>query len=261
MTNLKQLLLIFLTILLSIPLSAQTGEQKEELSAADDTYPTKPVFLSIRQEYYDQLSDRWTNLLLIRADKVILKETQSLRPKGIILRADLPISTSHVSGKTQTGLGDLYVQGLFFPRLRSTFTLAAGTGFFFPSATDSILGNGKWQVAPLAVPIWVFPRSKGFFLAKVQDFMSFAGNGTRPDIHYTLITPTLMWRYSRKSWILLDTETKINWERDHRTSYRSGVQFGRMFSRKFGLWVKPEIPWGKNREADWFLKFAVIIGK
>jgi hypothetical protein len=242
-------------------LFAQTQAQNAELSAADDTNPTKPVFLSIRQEYYNQLSERWTNLFMVRTDKVVLKDTQTLRPKGIILRVDLPISSSHVSNNTEIGLGDVYAQGLFFPRLRKTFTFAAGTGFFFPTATDSILGQGKWQAAPLAIPIWIFPQSRGFFLTKFQDVISFAGNGTRPEIHYHLITPTLMWRYSPKSWILLDTEAKINWRLDNRTSYRSGVQFGKMFNRKFGLWVKPEFPWGEHREADWFLKFAVILAK
>jgi hypothetical protein len=257
----KQLRFLILTILVCSPVFAQTHTKNAELSAADDTNPTKPVFLSIRQEYYDQLSERWTNLLMVRTDKVVLKETQSLRPKGIILRVDLPISTSHFSDKAATGLGDMYVQGLFFPHLRNTFTFAAGTGFFFPTATDSILGQGKWQAAPLAVPIWIFPQSKGFFLSKFQDVISFAGNGNRPDIHYLLITPTLMWRYSRKSWILLDTEGKINWQLDNKSSFRSGLQFGRMFNRKFGLWVKPEIPWGNHREGDWFLKFGLILAK
>src|SRR5262245_34749625 len=243
------------------PIFAQTQTQDSEPEIVDDTNPTKPVFLSIREEYYDFGSERWTNLLMLRSDKVILKDAQSLRPKGIILRVDLPIASARVFDETATGLGDVYIQGLFFPHLRKVFTIAAGTGFLFPTATDSILGKGKWQVAPLALPIWIFPRSKGFFLAKFQDFVSFAGNGNRPEIHNLLITPTLLWRYSRKSWILLDTEAKINWELDIRISYRSGVQFGRMFSRKIGLWVKPEIPWGKNREADWFLKFAVVLAK
>jgi len=251
--------LVVVATLVFFPLCAQTQTQNAEAEIADDTNPTKPVFLSIRQEYYDLGSDRWTDLLLIRNDKVILKNTQTLRPKGIILRVDLPFNSSHVPGESATGLGDIYVQSLFFPHLRRRFTIAAGTGVFFPTATDPILGKGKWQAAPLVVPMWIFPEAKGFFLTKFQDFISFAGNGNRPEIHYHLITPTLLYRYTRKSWILLDTEAKINWQLDNRVSYRSGVQFGRMFNSRIGLWVKPEIPWGKNREGDWFLKFAVVI--
>lgn len=261
MNSQNYLWLVIVATLVGLPLCAQTQTKNAEPEIVDDTNPTKPVFLSIRQEYYDLGSDRWTNILMLRSDKVILKKARSLRPKGIILRADLPITSARVLDDTATGLGDVYIQGLFFPRLRSVFTVAAGTGFVFPTATDSILGKGKWQAAPLAVPIFFFPRSRGFFLTKFQDFVSFAGSGNRPEIHFHLITPTLLWRYSRKSWILLDTETKINWRLDNRVSYRSGVQFGRMFNRKIGFWVKPEIPWGKNREGDWFLKFAVILAK
>ncbi len=48
---------------------------------------------------------------------------------------------------------------------------------------------------------------------------------------------------------------------DNRTSFRSGIQLGRMFNSKIGFWIKPEIHWGNNREADWVLKFTMILAK
>ena len=131
---------------------AQSEQGPPTAEVPDDTNPTKAVLFSIRDEYYNFRSDSWTNLVTFRADQAILKRSK-LKPKGIILRGDLPIASGHRSETTQTGLGDLYFQSLLFPHLRKTFVFAAGTGLALPTATDSFLGFGKWQIAPLAVPV------------------------------------------------------------------------------------------------------------
>jgi hypothetical protein len=94
---------------------------------------------------------------------------------------------------------------------------------------------------------------------KFQDYYSFAGSSSRPDIHYFQFTPTLLYRIDRKNWIMIDTEMKTNWLQDNRTVFRSGIQLGRMFNRKVGFWIKPEIPWGNNRDLDWVLKFTMVL--
>ena len=257
---------IFFVILLSLSsvVLAQTGQQAATTEIPDDTNPTKAVLFSIRDEYYNFRSDSWTNFVILRADQALLEKSK-LKPKGMILRGDLPIASGHVGETTQTGLGDLYFQSLLFPHLRKTFVFGAGAGVVLPTATDSLLGFGKWQIAPLAVPVWFFPPRRGFmegyFLVKFQDFYSFAGKSNRSDIHYFLVTPTVQYRINRKIWILLDTEMKTNWLAENRTSFRSGIQLGRMFSPKIGFWIKPEIPWGNNREADWILKFTIILAR
>ena len=232
-----------------------------DVEVADDTDPTKAVFFTAREEYYNLFDDNYRNALIFRADRTILNESNMLKPKGIILRGEIPMATTHISGKTVTGLGDCYLQGLFFPRLKPGFVIAAGTGFLFPTATDSQIGQGKWQVAPLIVPVWFFPQAKGFFLTKVQNFFSYAGEESRPDVNYLLITPTFLWRTTRKNWILIDEESKINWELDQRVSNKFGIEFGRLFNAKIGFWVKPEIPFGPNREGDFNFKFTFILKK
>src|SRR3990170_2403854 len=108
-----------------------------------------------------------------------LEKEQAEAERNHLAGGDLPIASGHRSETTQTGLGDLYFQSLLFPHLRKTFVFAAGTGLALPTATDSFLGFGKWQIAPLAVPVWFFPPRRefmeGYFLVKFQDFYSFAG--------------------------------------------------------------------------------------
>ena len=249
-----------LLLLISLPLVVHAQSERVIDEIQDDTNPTKPVFLSVREEYSNLTQDKNLNLLIFRSDKVILKKTKSFGPKGIILRYDLPLATADTGSTSTTGLSDLYMQALFFPRL-SRFTIAAGSGMILPTATGRSLGRGKWQIVPLAVPIWSFTRNKGFLLVRFQDYLSFAGQGDRPDIHYFVTAPALMWRYTRKSWILLDSEAKTNWERGGTTSFRSGVQIGAMLNRHVGVWVKPEFPWGEHREGDWTLKFTLILAR
>lgn len=238
-------------------------EQRQEI--ADDTNPTKAVFFSVREEYYNLDSGAGKNAFIFRADKAIFEGLKPLRPKGIIMRMDLPVSTAHVGADTDWGLGDAYFQTLLFPYLGKKLLFAAGSGILIPTATDTILGSGKFQIAPIAGVIRLFPPRRGYlegyFLLKVQDYKSFAGDSDRADIHYLIVTPTVMYRLNRKNWIVVDTEMKTNWLADHRTSYRSGFQFGRMINRRMGMWVKPEIPWGANKELDWVLKFTVIVVK
>jgi hypothetical protein len=60
-------------------------------------------------------------------------------------------------------------------------------------------------------------------------------------------------------WAGMDTEAKVNWERDNQRSYKSGVFLLRMRTKSFGTWVKPEIPWGSNREGDWAVKASFFL--
>ena len=70
--------------------------------------------------------------------------------------------------------------------------LAVGSGlaFQFPTATDDLLGSGKWQVAPTVIPVWMLRRPQGLFFTKVQNYVSVAGDDDRRDINYLTVAPT-----------------------------------------------------------------------
>jgi len=225
--------------------------------ASDDSDPSKVVFFSIREEYSNLQGGNWANSFILRKDTAILKHSAFIRPKGMILRWDLPVKSVHAGSETKSGLGDLYTHALIFPRSGPSFTFGFGPALVLPTATDGLLGTGKWQFAPLAVPIWYISKGRGFFAIKIQDFISFAGDQDRSDFHYLQITPTVFWRLNRKYWILADTEATTNWKSD-RTALKSGLLFGRVLSKRFAFWVKPEIPWGSNRTGDLNIKCTFL---
>ena len=253
-----------LVVLISGCLWAQNPQPQNQASEDEklqsESNPTQSVFLSIRNEYFNLADGNWVNALIVRSDKVFFKKNRRLGGKaGILTRFDFPIATAQVGGATQAGLGDLYTQFVYVPWLTPRFALAMGSGFTLPTATHSTLGSGKWQAAPVVAPVWFFPERKGYFLVKLQNFVSFAGAGSRPDVNYLLTTPTVFYRFHRRWWVLLDTEAKTNWERDHRVSFRSGIQVGHAVSPRIALFVKNEAPWGEHREGDWALKVGMIV--
>jgi hypothetical protein len=252
--------LVVLGLLLAVcPVRAQTSppsppaEQPEQTSADD---PLKAVFFSVRNEYANQLGADWAEALIVRSDRAWLRRHNRLGGKvGLLSRVDVPIVTAHADGATQTGLGDLYAQIVHVPFLTRHFALAMGSGLTFPTATSQTAGFGKWQLAPILVPVWFFPARKGFFLIKLHEHVSFAGDATRPDVNYLQTTPSVVYNFRRLWWVSLDTEATTDWQRENRVSFRSGVELGHVvLGRRFGLSVKPEIPWGVNRTGDWTVK-------
>lgn len=237
--------------------STASTQSQAPATADNDTDPTKPVFLSFRQEYVNLLGGSWGMVTVLRADQAILKNRRIGGKTGILLRFDAPLIQASSGPNTTVGLGDIYGQAIYIPHIRKTFAFATGIGLVVPTATDKTLGGGKWKLAPLVAPVWFIGR-RGFFLVKLQDTFSFAGPASRPDVHYLQTTPAVLLRVSRRNWVVADTDIKTNWERANATSFKSSFQFGRMLNSRFGLSLRPEVYWGKNREADWALKIVMI---
>jgi hypothetical protein len=237
---------------------AEAGDLGE---VAADTDPTKPVFFSFRDEFYDLKEGLWRNDTICRMDRGILQKTRLPgHARGLLLRADLPVVTFHNGSVTKTGLGDLYGQALFAPSISGPLFLAFGTGLVIPTATGDALGLGKWIVSPALVPVYFFPR-RGLSYLRIQDWISFAGSPGRPDVHYLTVTPTFLWRLSKRWYALADGESLTNWNNDGRTSFKGGFLLGRMLSRRTGISLKAEIPFGAHRLGDWNLKTVFFMTK
>jgi hypothetical protein len=225
----------------------------EAAEPGQDTDPTKPVLFSLRDEHYNIQGGNWINAFIFRKDELTFKKaTLPGQARGLLLRMELPVTTSYLGGDKNTGLGDGYVQVLLLPQLGGHFLLGIGSGLLIPTATDRKLGTGKWTIAPVVAPVWFLPR-QGYAFVKFQEFESFAGPSSRPDISYLLITPTVLWRVSRRNWVLVDSESRTSWTQGF-TSYRSGLLLGTMLTTRSGLSLKVEVPWGNHRLGDLTLK-------
>jgi hypothetical protein len=100
----------------------------------------------------------------------------------LVTSPDVDFSTGESDGHT-TGLGDIQLLTLVGPDKANDWVWGAGATFKFPTASDSVLGQGKYQAGPAAMLLkmgrpWVY----GFIF---QHWSSFAGDDTRPDTGYT----------------------------------------------------------------------------
>lgn len=112
---------------------------------------------------------------------------------NLISRTILPIISQQdvIPGAgSQTGLGDT-VQTLFFSPRPSPGGLIWGIGpvFLLPTASDDLLGTGKWGVGPSIVVLkqtghWTF----GVLANHIE---SFAGDGSRANVSSTFVNPFL----------------------------------------------------------------------
>lgn len=219
--------------------------------------PTKPIVFSLRNEHRFLQNNGWINTTIFRFDQLTLKNLGNKGgAKGLILRFDIPFNTLHVGNTTKAGLGDLYAQALYIPKISRKFALAVGSGVVLPTATNNF-GRGKLILSPTVVPVWYFADRKRFALLRVQNFVSVAGKSDKPDVNYFIAAPAIVHPLGKGWWVLGDTELKWDWK-TKLASGITGVQIGRMVKGKYGVWIKPEVPWGPGRLSEFNFKFTVF---
>ena len=105
-----------------------------------------------------------------------------------LLRFTLPVATApdDPSGYV-TGLGDLTLMDLFILPKHGDVTFGAGPLVVLPTATDSSLGAGKWQIG--AAGVVVAPQSWGLVAGLATYQTSFAGNSDRDDVNLLTFQP------------------------------------------------------------------------
>jgi hypothetical protein len=229
----------------------------QETSDSDED-PTRPVFISVRPEFYEMGDGVDRRLLVVRYDARVWPTLRVLGrgAPGILLRFEAPLVDVNVRGARATGLGDIYGQFVVVPYVRQGFAIAAGSGFLLPSATDELTGSDKWIVAPMVAPLWRMPRA--LFLVKLQNVTSVADDPGAPEVNYLLVTPFFVHTVGQRWWVMIDSESNTRWTDGGRTGFKSGVQLGRRVRTGIGIWIKPEVWWGPNRGGEWNLKAGIV---
>ena len=133
----------------------------------------------------------------------------------VISRTILPVMFSQnglfPGSGSQSGLRDT-TEGLYFSPSRTFngFTLGAGPIFLLPTATDELLGAGKWGAGPTGVVVW---QGGGWTVGILAwHNWSFAGDADRADVDETFLQPVLAYTTSRAWTFTLQGEDTYNWE-------------------------------------------------
>ena len=134
---------------------------------------------------------------------------------NVISRTILPVTWQgdvFPGAGSQFGLGDT-LQSLFVsPQAPGPGGLIWGLGpvFLLPTATDDLLGSGKWGAGPTGVAL----VQKGQWTIGVlaNHVWSFAGDEERLDVNQTFLQPFVAYT-TKDAWTFsLNTESTYNWE-------------------------------------------------
>ncbi|MFS8115212.1 transporter [Rhizobium jaguaris] len=134
---------------------------------------------------------------------------------NVISRTILPVIwQDNIAGPSgsQFGLGDI-TQSFFFSPKEPTaggIIWGAGPAFLIPTATDDLLGSGKFGLGPTAVVL----KQEGPWTvgALANHIWSVAGEANRPDVSSTFLQPFVSYTTSDAWTFTLNTESTYDWK-------------------------------------------------
>ena len=108
------------------------------------------------------------------------------------------------------GLGDLNTMLWFSPAEATTFIWGIGPALVFPTATDGLLGSGKFSAGPSAVAASV--KDPWLVAVLIQNVWSCAGQSSRPSINQLAAEPFINYGLE-KGWYLTSAPLiTIDWK-------------------------------------------------
>lgn len=159
------------------------------------------------------------------------------------------------------GLGDVLYQGFLSPAPTGNFSWGAGPAISFPTATDTVLGSGKWSMGPAAVGIWSIDNIVTGAL--INNIWSFAGDSDRQDVSFLTFQP--FFNYNLDDGWFINTAPIItaNWEASGGDVWTVpiGAGFGRVFAiRQQPVNMSAAAYWNAIRPegaAEWTLRLQM----
>ena len=223
----------------SIPLHGMTEESLGEV-ARQVNNPIGPLWqltfdnewIGVRGSGVDGVSYAGSlePVLSTELDRLGLQNSNWAADFRIVAQLTLPVIETVPSAPgddRRSGFGDLELATVFAPNARKGVLWGVGPNFVFPSATDSALGQGKWQAGPVALAGYVGKRWTAF--AITQQWWSFAGDGGRPSVSQLCVNYALIRNLPRRWQVGLQPTMTVDWKASNgnRISFPIGGGVGR----------------------------------
>ena len=124
----------------------------------------------------------------------------------------------------EVGVGDLNLRAFGPVGQAGKFNFLAGVELFIPTASEDLLGSGKFTISPIFVPMYA--GGPNWFIAPMifPYRTDFAGQGSRGDIDLTLCRCFAMYAFQNGMYLLPELQPIYDWNED-----------------EFSLYVMPEV--------------------
>lgn len=185
---------------------------------------------------------------------------------NMISRTILPIVSQHdiyPGAGTQNGLGDTSQSFFFSPKAptKGGWVLGIGPALLIPTATDDLLGSGKWGAGPTAVAL--HQGKTGWTIgALVSQTWSFAGSSDRASVNSMYLQPFVAKALGKGRTLSLNAESTYDWDGDQWTvplnfTYSQVSRLGKqLVSWQGGVRYYVD---GPQSAAQWGLRFQLTL--
>ena len=226
-----------------------------------DSSGTNPAILSrtlsVSNEYRFLDDDRYFDLTNFRYTEPFADGAASIRLTIPVATTDLPF------GDNETGLGDIAAKFSWIPSVSRKEAFILSTEFFAPTASENILGSGKWVTAPGIT--WANFVSPELIVAPAYiHSLSFAGEDSRADVNRGDFDLYVVYRPHAKGWWITSdltvshdfekSTTPVDWE----------VAFGKTLMRLEGGgavngYIRPGIGIGHDRPYNFNIEVGISL--
>lgn len=171
---------------------------------------------------------------------------------------EVPLSRWVSADDSIKGLGDISLSAQAV-QTGHKLDLGAKLETMLPTATDDVLGTGKWQISPSVFV--VYPASKSFFAALAyKHYYSLLGADSRNDINYGRVRLLLTYMDPDLWWITFDPQYYIDYENTGKAELFFESELGVMINQGTSLYIKPGFHLGGNWQSkDWSLNIGFKI--
>ena len=141
---------------------------------------------------------------------ISLSDDWNLITRTILPTIEMPSPAPGI--RNAFGLGDLNPSAFFSPAKPGKFIWGVGPTFTLPTATDPLLGTGKWSAGPAAVGL--FMDGPWVIGALANNQWSFAGWGSK-NVNQMLIQPFINYNFKHAWYLTISPIMTADWEASH----------------------------------------------
>jgi hypothetical protein len=283
-----------LTLLLALVLSgisraafAQTSQPSTDQSTAPanvtnnaDKTGTNPLNLQrtfqIANEF-DALGHAQINYMRFRYTEAFDSGKMSLRVEAPLVYAHAAFAAPSSDGsddggdapvtqdvdESRFGLGDITLKYSYVPYVSAKGGLLSSLEFSGPSATNDVLGAGKWVLAPTIV-YGIFLPGSTIFAPAYKQSVGFGGDGNRANINSGTLDFYLVKKFDRgRQWVTIDPTYLLNYQSGKYSGGTLRIQYGRLLGKVGNAvmsgYIKPGIGIGQDRPSDWSCEIGITL--
>ena len=207
---------------------ARLEEERRRLSAEAAAFGTDPTAIIGYYQLTYGHSELTNN---VRLDTATASVRVPITPNWLLL-VNMPYTWADQSQSNEfpvRGAGDLTMRTGGRLYASDDIALFIGADVWFPTASETQLGTGKYMIGPggaIAVPL---ARLKSLFYVVAEDFNSIGGDPSRPDLHFTQLQAALNTIWSKQWYSLLTFTWDLDWKEERKNTFNLLTEFGYQF--------------------------------